>query len=436
MKFINHLMDFTRSQLGMGLTHGGKRDTWQVFGYPDKVTIKEFRDKYKRGDIATRIVDAYPGACWSNIPSVIEDAKEQDITPWEKEVNDLFKSLDFWKHIRKLDKLVNLGKYAVLYMGFPDGKNLSEPVAKGLKPTYIRPLAEDVAMIESYQTDPANKRFGLPEMYNLTLKQNSKDSVQVLVHHSRVIHVAERTLDDDCEGQSILEHIWNKLIDLEKISGGSAEIFWLNARAGLSLEADVDADLGGDEEKEALKKEIDAYQHNLTRVIKTRGITIKPLNQDIKSPKDQFDICISIIAGATSIPKRILLGNEAGELASSQDENNWNNQIKDRRLNFCETHILNKFVNYMIELGILSKLENYSWEWPSLVSLSEKDKAEIGNKKSTSLVAYANSPEADMIIPPKQFVEEILGMEYREDEIAEMMKQEDREIDDSLEDEL
>lgn len=439
MKFLNNLVDFTRSQLGMGLTHNGERDNWKIFGYPNKVGIKEFRDKYRRGDIATRIVDSYPNACWSNIPLIVEDKQEQDITPWEKDVNTLFTELDFWQHVRKLDKLVNLGKYAVLYIGFNDNKSLDQPVTKGAKPIFLKALAEDVAAIDTYVIDPLNKRFGLPEKYNITLKQNSKDSVQTLVHWSRVIHVAERTLDDECEGQSILESIWNKLIDLEKISGGSAEIFWLNARAGIALEADADVDLGDEEDKKALTKEIEAYQHNLTRIMRTRGITIKPLTQDIKSPKDQFDICVSLIAGSVSIPKRILLGTEAGELASSQDENNWNNQVKDRRVNFCEIHILDRFVDYMMELGIIKALSNensYSWEWPSLVSISEKDKAEIGNKKTASLVAYANSPEADMIIPPKQFVEEMLEMEYREDEIAEMMKQEDKEIDESLEDEI
>lgn len=432
MSIINNILDFARSNLGMGFTHNGQRNTWEIFGYPTELTIADFRQKYKRGDIATRIVDAYPNSCWSNIPSIVEDKKEQEITSWEKSVNDLFIELDFWKHIRKLDKLVNLGSYAVLYIGFADGKDLKEAVLKGSKPIYLKPLAEDVAVIKTYVTDTQDKRFGMPLLYELTLRNNQT----VQVHYSRVLHVAERTLDDECKGQGILYHIWNKLVDLEKISGGSAEIFWLNARAGLSLEADADSDLGDDTDKEKLKAEIDNYQHNLTRVMRTRGITIKPLTQDVKSPKDQFDICLSLIAGSTAIPKRILLGNEAGELASSQDENNWNNQIKDRQTNFCETHILNHFIDYMIELLVIAKVESYVWEWPSLVSLSEKDKAEIGNKKAASLVAYANSPEADMIIPPKQFVEEILEMEYREDEISDLIELENVDIDNSLKDEI
>lgn len=432
MNILNNIMDVARMRLGMGITHGGLRDTWSIFGYPEKVTIKDFREKYKRGDIAARIVDAFPNACWSNPPLIVEDAQEQDTTDWEQNVLDLFKELKFWQNIRKLDKLVNLGNYAVLYIGFADGKDLQEPVLKGTKPVFLKPLAQDVASIKATSGDVTSKRFGMPEMYELTLSGGNKR----LVHHTRVLHVADRTLDSETEGQSILEMIWNKLIDLEKVSGGSAEIWWLNARGGLSLEADADADLGDDNDKDALKKEIDAYQHNLTRVMRTKGINIKPVTQAVASPKDQFDIIISLITGTTCIPKRILLGNEAGELASSQDETNWNKQIKDRQNNFCESYVLNVFVDYMIELGVvtpLAKGKQYIWEWPALTSISDKDKAEIGNKKASALATYANSLTAETIIPPKQFVEEVLGMEYREDEIAKILELENQQIDDSLE---
>jgi hypothetical protein len=427
-----------RVSLGMGMTHDGQRDTWSIFGYPDKITIKDFRDKYKRGDIATRIVDAYPNECWSCPPLIVEDSKEQDRTAWESDVDTLLEELDFWQKIRKLDILVNLGKYAVLYIGFSDGKDLSEPVLKGTKPIYVKPLAEDVAVIKTFITDPQNKRFGLPETYELTLSDTvgSQTEVKRTVHYSRVLHVAERTLDKEYEGQSVLEPIWNKLIDLEKVSGGSAEVFWLNARGGMALEAEADADLGSAEDKEALKKEIEAYQHNLTRTMRTKGFTIKPIVQKVESPKDQFDICISIIAGTTAIPKRILLGNEAGELASSQDETNWSKQIKNRQKNFCESHILNVFIDYMIELNLIKTLDKgkaYEWEWPSLTNISNKDKAEIATKLASAIATYANSVGADSIIPPKQFVEDVLELEYREDEINKIIEEENAAIDKSLE---
>jgi len=438
MKLFTNIIDFARQSFGMGLTHNGLRDTWAIFGYPDKLTIKDFRGKYERGDIATRIVDAYPNACWSNVPQAIEDEELEDLTTWEQEVNTLFKQLDFWKHIRKLDKLVNLGSYAVLYIGFADAKDPKEPVVKGAKPIFLKALPEDIAVVKTTVSDIQNKRFGLPETYEITLNNNNSNNTgnTVIVHWSRVIHVAERTLDNESKGQGILHHIWNKLIDLDKIGGGSAEIFWLNARAGLSLECEADTDLGDEDDKKALKEEISNFQHGLNRFMRTKGITVKPIQMEVDSPMDQFKICISVIAGSTSIPQRILLGNEAGELASSQDENNWNNQIKDRRENFCEPYMLNPFISYMIELGCVKPLKDgkeFSWEWPSLVTISEKDKAEIGSKKASSLVAYANSLAADTIVPPKQFVEDILCMEYREDEIQQMIDEENTAIDRSLE---
>ena len=54
-----------------------------------------------------------------------------------------------------------------------------------------------------------------------------------LVHASRVIHVAEDILDDEVYGIPRLEPLYNYLDDLLKVVGGSAEMFWLDAKRRL-----------------------------------------------------------------------------------------------------------------------------------------------------------------------------------------------------------
>jgi len=47
-----------------GITFGGDRDLYTAFGYDRVITHKQYRDRYARGGIAGRIIDALPNATW------------------------------------------------------------------------------------------------------------------------------------------------------------------------------------------------------------------------------------------------------------------------------------------------------------------------------------------------------------------------------------
>jgi hypothetical protein len=146
---------------------------------------------------------------------------------------------------------------------------------------------------------------------------------------------------------------------------------------------------------------------------------VETLELRTDSPKDQVDAVLSLISGATGIPKRILTGSESAELASSMDADNWTSRVQERRTNHCEPNQLRPLIDFFIATGDLPAPKNgeYIVKWPSLVSLPEDKKADIMVKKAQALAAYVNAPGADLLIVPKQFVEEILEMEYREDDI-------------------
>src|SRR5690606_38139347 len=101
--------------------------------------------------------------------------------------------------------------------------------------------------------------------------------------------------------------------DLEKIIGGSAETFWLVANRGIHANVDKEMDLD-ENDAAALSEEIDEYLHDLRRVIRTRGVDINSLGSSTVDPEGVFAPLMSIIAGTTGIPKRILMGAEIGQL--------------------------------------------------------------------------------------------------------------------------
>ncbi len=419
------------SRLALGnKTHGGKRDMYEVLGYTPTLTIKEYANKYRRNDIARRIVDAYPDAVWTQQPSIETDDNKDIKTPFEKAFDDMAKRLKLFHYLNRADKLSGLGRYSVLLIGVNDGKDFKEPLEKVGSIdsiSYLMPFSEVNAQITVYDTDVKSERYGLPKTYTLQTGGYAGDASSTMpetsltVDHSRVIHIAEGTLENDVFGTPRLEAIYNRLEDLEKVVGGSSEIFWLNGRGGINLNADKETTI---DDPEKLQEHAEAYINQLTRILKTQGMDVKTLNLAVDPPDRHVSVLLDLICGTVAIPKRIIIGSERGELASSQDENNWSNRIIERRENFCEPLILRPFIDKMIEIGALPNEPSYDVIWPDLTSVSENDKAEIASKKAAAIASYVNAVGADLMIPPEQFVTEIMGLEFHQEEIDKLLAEE------------
>jgi hypothetical protein len=408
-----------------GSQYSGARDIYQALGYERDPKFSNFYAQYVSQDIAAAIIDRPIKTTWRG-PVALLEADDDEETPLEKKWLELERKLHLKSNFIRLDTLAGLGRYAVLFMGFSDVRNrgdLSNPVAKGgsLQLLYVRPLSEDNAAIHTYETDPANERYGLPRTYSLTITAPGGNKTETLeVHYSRILHVAEGLLEGNFIGRSRLEPVFNRLKDLEKLVGGSAEMFWRGARPGYYGNVSPDADLD-DETKEALKTQLDEYEHNLRRFLVSSGIDMKELASQVADPKGHVDIQIQMISAATGIPQRILTGSERGELASSQDRDNWLEAMQSRREEFAEPLILYPFVDLLIEYGVLPKpafkgrkamaLRDYTVKWQDLWSTSQKEKAELGRLRVQSLKDYLSTPMAYETIPPDMFFKMILGLE-------------------------
>lgn len=414
-------------------THKGERDVNKIYGYPEKLKDEHYQARIERQDIAKRIVEAYPNACWGDMPKIEDDIETQEETEFEKSFVKLCKKLNLIKYIKNLDILAGWGHYSVLLIGINDGQDFSKPLnLNNLKEDdilYLSPRTEHLSRISEFDQDLRSKNYGKPLYY--TIKSGgyaSNDGGQLMssqfqqVHYTRVIHVAENALTNDVIGTPRLEPVYNRLIDLDKIVGGSAETFFLNSRGGMHLDIRDVSNNFENSDKKSLVKNMQDYTNSLTRFIQTAGMDVEAINHNIADPKNHFDVLISLISATTEIPKRILLGSEQGQLASSQDFNNFQERVKKRQHNYCEYTILRPIINFFINTGVLPTPKNneYTVVWENLEAVDELKKAEISLKKSQAIASYVNSPEASMMIPPKQFMEEILNLEYREEDLPNM----------------
>jgi len=415
----------------MGMSFDNQRDLYQTLGYPKEVGYFDFLARYKRQDIAKAIIKRPVQATWAGQIQVSEYGHAKD-TAFEKEWDRMEKRLKLKAGFSRLDRLTCLGHYGVLLIGYSDTGNredFAKPVKKGgsLTVNYIKPIGEGNAQVQAWEDDTKSPRFGMPKTYSINVKgiTGANSSQTLLVHYTRALHVSWDLLEDETQGSPVMECVFNRLMDIEKLVGGSAEMYWRGARPGFQGKVDPEYTMGPDTEKK-MQDDISEYEHNLRRFFIQEGIELKSLAPQISDPTNHLNIQIQMISAETGIPQRILMGSEQGELASGQDANLWKTTIQDRRTEQIEVHIIRPFVDAMIHYGILPtpQTEDYMIKWSDLFAPSEKERAETGKTRSAAIQSYLQNPMGIEVIPPDVFIEFFLGLTTEQVALVNKMRKE------------
>ena len=447
-------------------------------GYPstENITRENYRVLYDREPIATRVVEVLPHESWQMQPTVFETEDVKQITEFEKAWNELSRSLrgvswyqdeegnPVWEELRRIDVQSGIGSFGVLLLGVDDGLELSEPVAgveehgsaattierdgkgkvtnvdvaevtgnyrlaisqpktKDRKLLFLRSFDESLVTISRYEGNPNSPRFGQPLEYSVVFNDPSStawaDSNLPLatkrVHWTRVIHVADNLGSSEILGVPRMRPVYNRLLDLRKLFGGSAEMYWKGALPGWSME--TDPKLGSDVniDAESLKEHMEKYMTGLQRYLLAPGVVVKSLAPQVVDPTPQIEIQIEAICIQKGIPKRIFTGSERGELASSQDKRTWNGRLQDRQVNYITPRIIVPFVDRLIMIGVLPKPVGYSAVWPDLNSLSAEEQAGVALKRTESMAKYVQG-SVESLVAPMDYLVRIMGMDQEEAE--------------------
>jgi len=432
----------------LGQQYDGDRDMYVTLGYKKDLVYDDFFSLYKRQDICKRIIDAPADATWRGEPIIVDldadeddkDDKDDDGVTLESEFNRKFseiaRALKIWHYFTRADKLAGVGQYSVLFLGFNDAKtqnDLAKEVKRGnsLELTHLRPFSEGNAEIMTFDDDVNSPRHGLPETYQLQTSLTgtttaTESNKTIVVHWTRVIHVAEDLLESETFGTPRLEAVFNRMFDLEKTVGGNAEMFWRGAFPGYNFKLDPEAELADDEITD-LQDQIDNMIHKISRYIRTQGVDIQELKQEVADPSSTFDVIIKLISAATGIPTRILTGSERGELASSQDESNWNTRIDERRNDFAVPIIIRPFIERLILFGILP-VRDFNTVWPDPLPLDAETISVVNKNQTSALVEYAESIEAQLLIPPIIYLTRFANID--EDTALQIIKDREGDLDD------
>lgn len=437
---------FSRAALSRAL-FDPRRDINHECGYPETSDIdtEDYRRLYDRHPIAARVVQVMPRETWTASPSVYESENADSPSAFDAVWDDLSRGLRgtswhqgetgsaVWEHLARADELGGIGSFGVLLLGLDGDEPLSEPIegidatarAAVAKPErkllYLRAFDQSAVTIVAYEHDIANPRYGQPITYRINFANpsdrlygtESAPQTERDVHWTRVIHIADNLGSSEVFGTPRIQTVYNRIMDLQKLYGGSAEMYWRGAFFGLALE--TQPQLEGDVvwDKDATSDQLEQYFNTLQRYIAIEGVNAKVLAPTVVDPSNQIDVQITAICILLDIPKRIFMGSERGELASSQDQRKWHGRVRGRQNGYVTPRLIVPFVDRLIAARVLPEPDHYTVTWPDLDSLTALERADIAVKQTEALSKYVQGG-VEGLVHPMDYLTRIIGMEDEE----------------------
>jgi len=383
---------------------------WDEFGYPDSVEFDRYYRAYERNAVAYAAVHKLLESCWMDNPTIIdgEEAKEATkTTDWEKAVTKLMKK--HWSKIKDADRRNLVGRYSALLIQFRDGREWSQPVDRdvvgSLKDKAIVkliPAWESQIKPGNFDTDTLSETYGQPVSYNFNEQPVGDDGTYgpvrgVTVHHERVIILCEGSEDENMlSGVPFLRAGYNKLLDLEKVSGGSAEGFLKNAsrQLGIAFDSNTNMDAIGKMAKEAGYKDLgEALNDKVAKM--NRGTdaalvmqagTPSVLSVAPADPKPTWEVTANEFAASIQCPFTIQFGQQTGRLASDEDKTDWAKRCNGRRWGF-QSSVVESVLERFWTVGVIDPPSSgeVTLAWSDLLAPSEKEK--IANMQAMATVA-------------------------------------------------
>ena len=305
----------------------------------------------------------------------------------------------------------------------PSETQAAVPARQKRKVIFLRVFDESLVQVVRYEWNVNNPRFGMPVMYRVTLNDPREvhsgiglPLATVFVHWSRLIHLADvhaNAGSSDVFAPPVLRPVLNRCLDLYKLPAAAAEGYWQSGTPTRVFE--THPQLGGDVlfNKAEAKDDVENLINSLQKVLFGRGGSWKLLAPAMVDPSPFIKTQIELICIQQGVPVRIFEGAERGQLASSQDDSNWNDRVTGRMNGYLTPCLICPFIDRLIVLGVLSEPTTYSVEWPDLESMSEKDKASIFQIVVSTLVAYVQGG-GEALVPPRELLTKFLHLDEEE----------------------
>ena len=378
---VNHALNDARiARARMGLLNPGgmgldsKRDSaWCEYGFKETLDFHDFYKLYRRNGLASGAVDKLAGTCWKTNPWVIEGDEEDESkkeTAWEKKASRVL-TARLWRRFRDADTRRLVGRYAGLVLRIKDSGKWHEPVKGGSKALVDAvPVWAASLRVSEWNTDLSSEDYGKPKSWSY-IEQGSdgQPGRNIKIHPDRVFILGDYTTD----AIGFLEPVYNNFVSLEKVEGGSGESFLKNAARQLNVNFDKEIDFQNlasmygvsvDELQERFNEVAKEVNRGNDVLLPTQGATVTPLVSAVPDPQPTYNINLQTISAGLDIPSRVLVGNQQGERASTEDLKFFYSRCQSRRMDL--SFEIEELVDHLIRIGVLPPTGEKTVMWDNL----------------------------------------------------------------------
>jgi len=431
MTIVINTSDLSRAReefVGLFGSLDSKRpDAWVTYGYPADITFQKLLTAYERGGPAQGAVHRILDKCWQELPRIKQPDADKP-TPWETKLSKLMKSVGAWAKLRDFDRRNMVGRYAGLIYRVADNKPLSEPLDTATKLVDLIPVYEDQLKVTAWYSDKNDPdKFGKPAMFQYrarlpgaTDNQAQPDSWED-VHPSRVQILAEGSVGNMFEGVPLLKAGFNSLVDIEKISGGSAESYLKNSARTIVFKYDANASVQAITSQDGTTKTVREVHEEQTRSLNRnqdssivlQGGDATTLQTTTSDPGPAFEVAAYAFCASVGLSYSGVFGQRLGQLASEQDIKADNARCASRRINEL-TPMLEEFVTRMQAAGIIEAGE-FEIEWPPLDAPGDDAKYALLDKLTNAMQKAFQSGLAEPLFDANE-LRGVAGFETRKDD--------------------
>lgn len=392
---------FSGGTLKTGTYHGtnSKRDLWKVGGLPDELQFDDLFNVFRRNGLAKAGVMKPIERCWRTTPvicdGIYDKNQKRSNTDFENDIDVLINKHKLFERLIGLDYRQRIGRYGgIVIIGKEDPTETpsSDKKMKGLGIeglVKLMPVFESQILVTEDIGDICDPNFGSPRSYNFNSSATggrTNSSTSATLHPSRVFAFGEGADDGTIYGKSSLEAPFNALLDWEKVRISAAEGYFKNAKQRIVLNVNdtqtASAFLVGDN-KAAFDKNVDDFGNGWDSSLLLSGMDVTAIQSSITDPTSTSNLCLQEICAGFNIQKTILIGFETGERSSTENSEQFNEDMMTRRERVL-TEMIIGFLNNLIENGYLSKPKSgfITVNWDDLLSSSDTEKLDNATKMS------------------------------------------------------
>lgn len=390
MNAVRHVAEGHRRAIAQAYARQGldakRSQAWCEYGYAEHLTLDDYRKAWQRNAIAHGVTEKVLSKVWGTSPWLIEGDEYDEATPlttWEGLVSNWAKRTNAWRMMEEADRMRMLGGYAYMLLRVADNKKMDQPVKRINNINAVVelvPVWADQIKPSRVNTNTQSPDYDKVEMWQYTEPSlHGAGSRTVDVHPDRVV-----TIGDPRYGIPFLRAGFNALVNLEKIEGGSGESFLKNSARQLHIDFDKDAKLRdiADAHGVPMSDLGDVYNEVVQEMnigndnaLITQGATANLLTTTPADPQPSYNTNVQSSSAAFDVASKIIVGNQTGERASTEDLKSFNDRCQSDRMREVGPEVVRPIIDRLIELKALEQpADDYSVMWDDLTAPSKEDR--------------------------------------------------------------